>query len=83
MSDPAPTCPDCPECGSLNIRAVSGPGRKKTILGVTFEIPADLAIPTCPDCGSRWLDGPMTDAIDAAYQTARTAQQVPRTGTSG
>lgn len=83
MSDPAPTCPDCPECGSLNIRTVSGPGRMKTIAGVTFEVPAHLAIPICPDCGAEWMDGPMTEAMDVPFLAARAAQQVSRTGTSG
>lgn len=80
MSDNHPPLPEydsCPDCGSERIRVVSGPGRMRTTLGVTYELPADLAIPTCPDCGARWLDGPMTDAVDAAYRAAREAQRAP------
>jgi hypothetical protein len=85
MSDhpPMEEYESCPDCGSSRIRTVCGPGRMKTIAGVTFEVPAHLAIPTCPDCGAEWMDGPMTEAMDVPFLAARTAQQVPRTGTSG
>lgn len=79
MSDNHPPLPEydaCPDCGSERIRVVSGPGRRKTMAGVTFEVPADLAIPTCPDCGAEWMDGPMTDVVNAAFVVARDAQRV-------
>lgn len=80
---PLPEYESCPDCESPRIRVTSGPGRMKTIAGVTFEVPAHLAIPTCPDCGSEWMDGPMTAAMDVPFLAARVAQQVLRTGTSG
>lgn len=69
----------CPECGSKRIHGLSGPGRMKTLAGVTFEVPADLSIPTCPDCGAEWWDDHVTDTISAALKAAREqrGRQVP------
>lgn len=78
----------CMECGESNVRLVSGPGRWKTIRGVRFELPVDLAIPTCPDCGSTCVGEYEIDRMHEAYLAQKAklqAEAAPdqRTGTSG
>ena len=46
----------CYECGG-QVRRVAGHGRTTRHRGVTYTIPADLALLTCQQCGGLWLGG--------------------------
>lgn len=59
----------CHECGIGQVVAVAHSGRfmrYKTLPQV--EIPADIAIPTCNNCGAEWLDEKTSSTIDAALE---------------
>ena len=63
----------CPECGIGKIVPSKGPGRfarYKTMH--KLEIPDDLLIPTCDNCGAEWIDektaGDLDKALDQAYR---------------
>ena len=45
-------------CGACcgEVREVSGPDRTFSSRGRSYIIPADLSIPTCESCGTRWIN---------------------------
>lgn len=54
----------CHICGG-DVRPVTGPGRVRSYKGISgFEIPADLAIPTCSTCGRCWVTAEHLRAMD-------------------
>ncbi len=65
----------CHECGIGKVVPQARKGRfarYKTM--PKLEIPADLPIPTCDNCGAEWLDEKTTQALDTALDNAfRTA----------
>ena len=63
----------CAECGIGNVRPLKGEGRfarYKTMH--RLEIPENLSIPTCDNCGAEWLDDKtareLDEALDLAYR---------------
>lgn len=67
-----PPLTDCPDCGG-RLRHESGPGRTRVSRGFTYNVPADLVIPVCPDCGARWPTGADLDRLDDACREQRAA----------
>jgi hypothetical protein len=65
----------CPECGSrltLDARA----GRLRRYRGEDgYEIPADMVIPTCTNCGALWLDSTMVTQLSSAFELIRAARR--------
>jgi hypothetical protein len=61
----------CPECNRGEIVMVAGAGRRMRYRHVPdLELPADLELPTCSDCGARWLDAEATRQLEIALETA-------------
>jgi hypothetical protein len=73
----------CHECGGGNLRRVAQAGRTFRVKGAAYEVPATLALLTCPDCGAEWHAPEDTAALQAAYEAQRDTRLVPRTGTGG
>lgn len=58
----------CHECGVGEIRPVAKAGRRSRYKTMELEIPADVKIPTCNNCGSEGVDLATAKAIDAAME---------------
>lgn len=65
----------CPSCGIGEVVEKTGPGRRwphKTI--PDLELPSELTIPTCTECGEEWIDDEVAqriaDATERAYAAA-------------
>jgi hypothetical protein len=58
----------CGECGLGKVRPVKGQGRVASYKNMKLEIPADMDIPTCDNCGSEWLDRAGIMELDAALE---------------
>jgi hypothetical protein len=66
----------CYECGG-EVKMVARSGRLRPYRrGLEVLVPASLAIPTCQQCGGEYLDGAMSDAIDAAAREQGLARPV-------
>lgn len=64
----------CMECGG-HVSPVAKPGRTVQWMGSTYDIPADLVILTCDDCGATWTGQQEAKAIDEACRRQRDAAQ--------
>jgi hypothetical protein len=58
----------CHECGTGEIRPVAKAGRRTRYKTMELEIPADVKIPTCNNCGTEGSDMATAKAIDAAME---------------
>jgi hypothetical protein len=57
----------CHSCGTGSIRSLARSGRRvryKTM--AALEVPAEVAIPTCDQCGAEWLTESTARVLDAA-----------------
>lgn len=59
----------CVICGG-EVTLVAEPGRIAMHNGVRLEIPADVAIPTCINCGERFYDQETAARVDKALESA-------------
>lgn len=65
----------CPECGIGKIRPFKGPGRFARYKTMSkLEIPADLLLPTCDNCGAEWMDEKVAKALDEALDEVYRAE---------
>jgi hypothetical protein len=58
----------CRECGIGKIRPVAKSGRRERYRTMELEIPEDIKIPTCDNCGAEWMDRAVAKAIDQALE---------------
>ncbi len=58
----------CGECGIGKVRPTKGAGRTARYKNAQLEIPADLEIPTCDNCGAEWLDPATGERFEAALE---------------
>ncbi|HEY3411765.1 MAG TPA: helix-turn-helix domain-containing protein [Armatimonadota bacterium] len=57
----------CAECGKRAVEPLAKAGRRTLYRNFPdLEIPADLEIPTCSNCGAEWIDSHTAARIDAA-----------------
>jgi DNA-binding transcriptional regulator YiaG len=71
----------CGECGKRSVKPLAVPGRRTLFRNFpALEIPAGLAIPTCANCGSEWIDRRTAEKLDVALteQAARVLGDVAR-----
>lgn len=60
----------CPACAGA-VTLATGPGRTRRVHAVANVLmPASLAVPTCQQCGTEWLDAADAARIDAAMAAA-------------
>jgi transcriptional regulator with XRE-family HTH domain len=59
----------CYECGTGTVRPTAEPGRRDWFRGVLLDVPDNLAIPTCDNCGTQWMDDEAASAFDAAMES--------------
>lgn len=50
---------------------VVGPGRFEMYRGVQCEVPSDLAIPTCKDCGRQWISDEEIGPLSKSFEEQR------------
>jgi hypothetical protein len=55
----------CPVCGEGKIAPVAEPGRIAEHHNVRLEIPADVEIPTCNNCGEQFFNEATARLVDA------------------
>jgi hypothetical protein len=67
--EPLTTCPAC----NGPVHVVASVGRVREYRGVRCELPADLSVPTCANCGALWFDGPTTQRLTASFERQRRA----------
>jgi hypothetical protein len=60
----------CADCGVGKIRPAARAGRTTRYKTLVLAIPADLAIPTCDNCGAEWIDAATAAALDNALEFA-------------
>src|SRR5579883_595818 len=58
----------CQECGKGTVKLLSVPGRQDWYKHVLLPVPAQLAIPTCDNCGAIWMDGITAKSYDATME---------------
>lgn len=63
----------CPEDGG-DVRLVAAPGRLYRHKTMLLELPEDVAVPTCSQCGEEYIDAALAtridDALSALYKIA-------------
>jgi hypothetical protein len=59
----------CAQCGERAVAKVKRTGRVRTYKNVDLEVPGDVEIPTCENCGAEWIDGTTAKALDTAMET--------------
>ena len=65
----------CPACNRGEIVMATGRGRYMRYRQIPdLELPEELALPTCLDCGERWLDAEATRNVQAALEAAYRAE---------
>jgi DNA-binding transcriptional regulator YiaG len=68
----------CADCGVGKIRPATRAGRTSRYKTLVLEVPADLSIPTCDNCGAEWIDpgtaAALDDALESAFEVAAHAQ---------
>lgn len=61
----------CRECGVGRVRLLATPNRYSAYRTLPrVEVPADLELPTCDNCGTEWLDETYASRLDAALEEA-------------
>jgi hypothetical protein len=60
----------CPECGTGKIRPIARRRRIARHRTLMLEVPANLPIPTCDNCGTEWIDAETAKAVDKALEEA-------------
>ena len=61
----------CGECGRRAVVPRAVAGRRSLYRNFpSLPIPADLAIPTCANCGAEWVDGKTAARLDTALAEA-------------
>lgn len=71
----------CGECGKRAVEALVVPGRRSPFRNFpALEVPAELPIPTCGNCGAEWIDRQTAEKLDSALaeQGSRVLAQVAR-----
>jgi hypothetical protein len=64
----------CFICGGP-VERIARPGCIRNYRDMTgFEIPADLAVPTCRVCGATWLEAADLEALEAIFALQREAR---------
>jgi hypothetical protein len=59
----------CMECGAVAVLPTAKGGRFTRYHAVPkFEIPAELEIPTCQECGTEWVDEDTAERLDSALE---------------
>ncbi len=58
----------CRECGVGEVRPLAKSGRRGNYKNLELEIPAELKIPTCNNCGTEWMDRATASALDAGLE---------------
>jgi Zn-finger nucleic acid-binding protein len=67
----------CPECGGVLI-IERREGRIRNYRGgAGYEIPADMSIPTCHQCGALWMDSAMASELGRLFEAKRLRRQAP------
>ncbi len=67
----------CRECGVGQVSVLARAGRRARYKTMELEIPSDVEIPTCDNCGAEWMDRLTAQAIDKALEREyRTALRV-------
>jgi hypothetical protein len=57
----------CADCGKRTVEPLARAGRRTPFRQFpALEIPAEVAIPTCSNCGAEWIDRKTAGALDAA-----------------
>lgn len=57
----------CPHCRQAKLEPIAKPGRRRPVRQLSdVEVPAHVAIPTCPHCGREYVDLATAKALDAA-----------------
>jgi hypothetical protein len=65
----------CPECGQGTIEPRTAKGKRFRYRQMAdVEIREDVMVPTCTRCGTEWLDGPSTRALDESLERAYRAE---------
>jgi hypothetical protein len=60
----------CIVCGKGTVRPQARPGRRVFYKTMKVELPADLQIPACDNCGEEWINGSDAKRVDAAAEAA-------------
>jgi hypothetical protein len=61
----------CAECGKRAVVRLAVAGRRSPFKNFrSLEIPADVEIPTCSNCGTEWIDEKTAARVDAALAEA-------------
>lgn len=60
----------CHECGVGQVRPLARAGRRTRYKTMELEIPKQVEIPTCDNCGAEWMDRQVVRAIDQALESA-------------
>lgn len=60
----------CDECKIGEVVYTAQPGRLATFRGVQVELPADVRIPTCKNCGTEWVDAETSKTINRSLLRA-------------
>lgn len=58
----------CAECSKGTVRPLKKSGRTTTFHFRALPVPRDLAIPTCDNCGTEWIDDASAKSIDEAMR---------------
>jgi hypothetical protein len=67
----------CRECGGGKVVPLARAGRRTRYKTMELEIPQEVEIPTCDNCGAEWMDRQTARAIDQALErTYRDALRV-------
>ena len=58
----------CVECGRGTVRPVARSGRRVFYRTMEVEVPAELEIPTCDNCGEEWTNASDAKTLEAALE---------------
>jgi len=59
----------CVACGKGEIKKIAKFGRRTKHRGMEIDVPSDLPIPTCDNCGEEFIDGDSARMIEAVLDT--------------
>jgi hypothetical protein len=69
----------CPNCGGA-LAVQTGPGRRMPYRGESgYDVPADIAVPVCTECGADWMDSASVALLGTALEVQRAARIKART----
>jgi NMD protein affecting ribosome stability and mRNA decay len=60
----------CGQCGERAVVGLARAGRTTTYKNLDLEIPSDVTVPTCENCGAEWIDETTAQVLDNTLEGA-------------